>query len=779
MLLQRGCMMSTMPMPANETERLRALRELDILDTEANPILDEIAHFARDLFEVDVALVSLVDEHRQWFKSRAGFELSETPRSVSFCSHAVAAAKTLIIEDATLDQRFTNNPLVTAAKGVRFYAGAPLVIDGEFVIGTLCLIHPVPRHFSAKHQRWLETLAQWATDEIIAQHNRENYAAERRVLAQGPVVAVVWDINPEAHLIYVAENAERVLGHTREYLLRDDVNYEAIVHADDRAELLARMQRVIDGEEKVLEMDYRVLGADGRERWIHHYARSDRSQEGSVMRVRGYLINDTQGKQLELELVNTNRSFELALAAGNLSTWEWTIANNELRASHSWDSMLGTMAADEVWSDRIYPDDVAPLLAAAQQHYRGETERFEARFRLCHHNGNVIWIHSVGKLVERAADGKPLKMVGIHHDITEQMENEQARTEQQAMLSLVSQVQNEFLLLQDFSDVCDIALPELMRITASEFGFIGEIPEHDKQRNLLIMHGIYHHSASDQQREAWQKLIKQGLHVELSGEVAREVVVRGEPQICHDDVCSGQLHLLPLQLPAMHNTILIPLYFKGQVVGLLVLANSNHDYQRSHFALLQPMMNTLGTLLHIRRVEDERQRALAELHRLATLDDLTGVANRRVFLAACERRFAEFYRYDVPVSVAIIDLDFFKQVNDTYGHAAGDFVLCEFCRICEELLREIDLLGRTGGEEFGVLMPVTDQANGLAALERIREAIAAHPMHWNGIDITVTISAGVAQLRDDDPDVARWLARTDEALYRAKNAGRNRCLPAK
>lgn len=771
--------MSTMPMPANETERLRALRELDILDTEANPILDEIAHFARDLFEVDVALVSLVDENRQWFKSRAGFELCETPRDVSFCSHAVAAARTLVIEDAKLDPRFASNPFVTADKGVRFYAGAPLVIDGEFVIGTLCLIHPIPRHFSAKHQRWLETLAQWVTDEIITQHNRENYAAERRVLAQGPVVAVVWDVDPEAHLIYVAENAKRVLGHDGDYLLRDDIAYESIVHPDDRAELLERMQQVIDGHEKFLELDYRVQGADGRERWIHHYARSDRSHDGKVMRVRGYLIDDTKGKQLELELVTTNRSFELALAAGNLSTWEWNIGSNELRASHSWDSMLGTMAEHEVWSDRLHPDDVEPLLAAAQQHYRGETERFEARFRLCHHNGNSIWVHSVGKLIERDAHGKPVKMVGIHHDITEQMENEQARAEQQAMLSLVGQVQNEFLLLQDFSDVCDLALPELMRITASGFAFIGEIPEQDKQRNLLLLHGIRNSHANEQQVQAWQALIKQGLQVELSGEVAREVVVRGEPQICHDEVCSGQLHLLPLQLPSMHNAILIPLYFKGKVVGLLVLANSSVGYQRSHFGLLQPMMNTLGTLLHIRRVEDERQRALAELHRLATVDDLTGVANRRVFLEACEKRFAEWYRYDVAVSVAIIDLDFFKRVNDTYGHAAGDFVLQEFCRICQQVLREIDLLGRTGGEEFGVLLPVTEQDSALAALERIREAVAAQPMHWNGIDIAVTISAGVAQLRDDDADVARWLARTDEALYRAKNDGRNRCLAAK
>lgn len=771
--------MSLMPMPANETERLRALRELDILDTQANPILDEIVHFARDLFEVDVAIVSLVDEHRQWFKSRAGFELCETPRNVSFCSHAVAAGRTLVIEDAKLDPRFVDNPFVKADQGVRFYAGAPLVIDGEFVIGTLCLIHPVPRSFSAKHQRWLETLAQWVTDEIITQHNRENYAAERKVLAQGPVVAVVWDVEPDAHLIYVAENAQRVLGHAPDYLLRDDVPYESIVHPDDQAELLERMQMVLDGDDNILELDYRVIGADGRERWIHHYARSDQTADGTVLRVRGYLIDDTKGKQLELELVNTNRSFELALAAGELSTWEWTIATNELRASHSWESMLGPMQTNEVWSDRLHPDDVARLLAAAQSHYRGDSDRFEARFRLYHTNGQVIWVHSVGKLIERDADGKPLTMVGIHHDITEQMENERARNQQQAMLRLVSRVQNEFLLMQDFSDVCNSALPELMSVTRSEFAFIGEIPQHDRQRNLLTIHGMIDLNNSDEQQIAWQQLFKQGLQVELSGEVARDVVLRGEPQICDNQVCAAQLTLKPLDLPLLDNALMIPLYFKGEVVGILTLGNSSIGYQREHFGLLQPMMNTLGTLLHIGRVEDERQRAVAELHRLATYDDLTGVVNRRVFLKACAQRFSEFYRYDVPVSVAIVDLDFFKQVNDSYGHAAGDFVLQEFCRITHTIIRDIDLLGRTGGEEFGILLPVTEQKQALAAIERVREAVEQQPFQWQEQQIKVTISAGVAQLRSDDADVARWIARTDEALYQAKNAGRNRSRAAK
>lgn len=135
------------PLPHNENQRLKALRDLLILDTPPEERFDRISAFAAKEFDVPIALVSLVDHGRQWFKSRFGLAALETPRNVSFCGHAVALAVPLVVRDALDDPRFADNPLVTGPPHVRFYAGAGLRLPYGEVVGTLCVIDHRPRDF--------------------------------------------------------------------------------------------------------------------------------------------------------------------------------------------------------------------------------------------------------------------------------------------------------------------------------------------------------------------------------------------------------------------------------------------------------------------------------------------------------------------------------------------------------------------------------------------------------------------------------------------------------
>jgi diguanylate cyclase (GGDEF)-like protein len=286
-------------------------------------------------------------------------------------------------------------------------------------------------------------------------------------------------------------------------------------------------------------------------------------------------------------------------------------------------------------------------------------------------------------------------------------------------------------------------------------------------------------TANDDEKNAgFQRLIQQGLDVEVSGDVIQTVLVRGEPQLCPFPVQAHEATFFPVELPEFQNALIMPLYFKRTVVGLLLLANAKDNYHREQLAVLEPILNTLGTLMHIRRMDEERKDAVDELRKMATTDELTQVANRRVFLEAAEQRLLEYQRYDTPVSVAIIDLDHFKKVNDTFGHAAGDHVLTQFCRITEQQLREGDLLGRQGGEEFGILFLHANSQQAMQGAERVRAAIEAEDFIWEGKNIPVTVSIGVATLQATDNDLDRWLARADRALYEAKAAGRNRCIAA-
>jgi len=157
------------PKPENEQERLALLYELLLLDTPPERRLDKIVEFAASEFDVPICLISLVDANRQWFKARVGLDVCETPRDVSFCAHALGSEDVLLIEDTLQDVRFHDNPLVTGAPHIRFYAGAPLIMRDGLAIGTLCLIDTRPRTVDAVAVAILRSLRDLAVLELGTQ----------------------------------------------------------------------------------------------------------------------------------------------------------------------------------------------------------------------------------------------------------------------------------------------------------------------------------------------------------------------------------------------------------------------------------------------------------------------------------------------------------------------------------------------------------------------------------------------------------------------------------
>ncbi|HUE93323.1 sensor domain-containing diguanylate cyclase [Pseudomonas sp.] len=140
-------------LPCDETLRQQSLDSHELLDTPADPYLDTLVRVVREVFAVKTVLVSLIDHDRQWFKARLGLDTAETPRSISFCGHAILATQPLIIEDTFSDPRFLDNPLVTQTPHIRFYAGQPLYSEDGQALGTLCMIDSVPRQMSDQQLR--------------------------------------------------------------------------------------------------------------------------------------------------------------------------------------------------------------------------------------------------------------------------------------------------------------------------------------------------------------------------------------------------------------------------------------------------------------------------------------------------------------------------------------------------------------------------------------------------------------------------------------------------
>jgi GAF domain-containing protein len=158
--------MKSAELPDNEPERLSSLYSLNILDSDIEEEFDRFTRLAMNIFDVPIALISLVDEDRQWFKSCQGLSAQETDRDISFCGHAILQRDTFIVEDTLEDERFCDNPLVTSEPKIRFYAGQPIIYNSHYHLGTLCLIDHKPRHFTERDSQVLQDLTRLVEDEI-------------------------------------------------------------------------------------------------------------------------------------------------------------------------------------------------------------------------------------------------------------------------------------------------------------------------------------------------------------------------------------------------------------------------------------------------------------------------------------------------------------------------------------------------------------------------------------------------------------------------------------
>jgi len=161
--------MISAPIPPADERRLQALREMLILDTPPEERFDRIVRFASDEFDMPIAMVSLVDAKRLWFKARVGLDVCEVDREISFCGHAIAQPQILVVEDALHDERFHDNPLVTGAPHARFYAGAPLQLPGGEIIGTLCMIDRQPRTLDDIDLAIFSSLRELVVSELVSQ----------------------------------------------------------------------------------------------------------------------------------------------------------------------------------------------------------------------------------------------------------------------------------------------------------------------------------------------------------------------------------------------------------------------------------------------------------------------------------------------------------------------------------------------------------------------------------------------------------------------------------
>ena len=278
-----------------------ALRQYDLLDTPPEPALDDLTALAAHLCEAPISLISVIDDQRQWFKSRVGLSVSETPRDISFCEHTILQRDLFIVPDAVADERFAGNPLVTGEPHLRFYAGVPLItFDGQ-ALGTLCVIDRVPRELSPLQQEALRVLSRQAMAQLELRRQTRELAKSERLLR------AIFDSEPECVKVLGPDGALRMMNRAGLAMIEADSFGQVADHCvyplivpEHRAEFEALTGRVFRGEAGTVE--FQITGLKGAPRWLETHAAPLRDERGEVTALLGITRDITERKRAEQKI---------------------------------------------------------------------------------------------------------------------------------------------------------------------------------------------------------------------------------------------------------------------------------------------------------------------------------------------------------------------------------------------------------------------------------------------------------------------------------------------
>ncbi|PPS45527.1 PAS domain S-box protein [Chroococcidiopsis sp. TS-821] len=279
------------PIPSNEEARLKALYEYEILDTDPEQAFDDLTRLASQICETPIAIVSLVDSDRQWFKSKVGLDASETSRDVAFCAHTILQSDLFVVPDAREDMRFSSNPLVTSGPKIRFYAGAPLITSENIAVGSLCAIDYVPRNLTPQQQEALEILGRQVVTQLNLRRNvarleealRQREETEKALRASEEQYRSLLDLSSETIAVHIEGKIEyinaagaKLLGAvTPEKLIGK--RFLDFVHPDSREAVEAQQsqrqenqQAVVINQEKLVRLDGEAIDVEMTEVPIIH-----------------------------------------------------------------------------------------------------------------------------------------------------------------------------------------------------------------------------------------------------------------------------------------------------------------------------------------------------------------------------------------------------------------------------------------------------------------------------------------------------------------------------
>ena len=413
----------------------------------------------------------------------------------------------------------------------------------------------------------------------------------------------------------------------------------------------------------------------------------------------------------------------------HLGTWIWNVQTGETLFNDYWAEMLGFTLEElqptsiETWLHFLHPKDQAVSEQALNAHFSGQTETYDCEVRVQHKAGHWLWIRDFGKVISWTDNGDPEWVSGAHLDVTNQKELEQRlRSERDANRELSATLEK-----------------------AQQIGNLGYWKADLDRGDLYWSSKVYDIFGMDE--EDFTPTVE-----------AFRSFVHPEDR---DLLEASHAHALKTGIQDVEHRIVRP---DGGIRWVHERADSVSEDGDSVL---------IGTVRDISQQKELEHQLLS----MSYTDALTQINNRRAFMQRLVENFQLFQRRNTPAAVLMVDVDHFKRINDYYGHNVGDSVIRSIAATLSGRVRESDIAGRIGGEEFGVILPGAEFTEAVDMAERLRHGIESRLHRAEDGDVfNVTITIGVSEFLNDDSHYESVLRRADYALYQGKESGRNRIV---
>lgn len=435
-----------------ESGRLATLAQYRVLDTEPEAAFDDLVELAAQVCQVPMAVISLVDADRQWYKASVGMEVDETPRRIAFCSDVVEHCKEILVTDTRADNRYLDNPMVTGPPGIRFYAGQPLIAPDGACIGTVAVLDTTPRTLDGQQHEALKNLARMAMHALELRRTRlaleDSLAEQKRLLDElrerdhrieqahrrlnvhlDNLPLALVELDSDLRVTRWSPQAEKMFGWESEDVLGESLQKLQMIPPDDRVRISKLMQDLVDkGRDGHITVVNRNLTRTGEVltcEW-HNSARFD--SKGSLISILSFAADITDRVRAEGELKQNKALLEIASRIGRLGGWRIDLVeqmvtwSDEVAAIH--DLPPGTQVTVEEgihFFATEFRDRIREVVTACAN----EGVPFDEELQIISARGRRVWVRSIAR-PEFAADGSIIAIHGTFQDISNRKDAEEA-----------------------------------------------------------------------------------------------------------------------------------------------------------------------------------------------------------------------------------------------------------------------------------------------------------------------------------------------------------------